>query len=238
MTKNKLLFFRIILFLFGAGIIVLAFYLLNRENELSQTDKFTWISIALMYLAFFCPFFFSSITTGNFSVKTPGLALVWTAVLLYISLSIGVIVLLGTLHISFSTALIVQAVLVFLFALTIYFSYFASAHVHDVALEEAQIRQYVGEVKTKAAELLLDVQTLTTQYEQEQKTILRTLDDIKYLSPASGGTGTELELKIIASLNLLSEYCRMIAEGGHSSQFESEARNLRMLVNQRKLVRN
>jgi hypothetical protein len=238
MTKNQSLIFRLVLFLFGAGIVALAFYLINGGNELTQIDKFTWVSIAVMYVAFFCPFFFSHITIGNFSVKIPNLALVWGALLVYIGISIGIIVLLRTHHITFNTAIIIQAVLLFLLAIDIYFSYFASTHVHNVAVEEAQIRQYISEAKAKAAGLVLNIQNLSAQYEQGQKAILRALEDIKYLSPASGGAGTELELKILASLNSLSQYCEMIAEGGHPSKFESEVQNLQMLVKQRKLVRN
>ncbi|GMO40085.1 MAG: hypothetical protein Ta2F_16150 [Termitinemataceae bacterium] len=238
MTKLQSFVFRIILFLFGAGIIALAFYLINGENDLSQIDKFTWISIAIMYVAFFCPFFFSHITIGNFSVKIPNLALVWTALLLYIVISIVIIILLNTYHISFNMAVIVQAILVFLFAIDIYFSYFASTHVHNVAVEEANTRQYISDAKTKAANLILNVQGLTTEYEQIQKTILKSLEDIKYMSPVSGNAGTDLELKIIASINSLSQYCEMISEGGHPSKFENEANNLQLLIKQRKLVRN
>ncbi|MDR2841733.1 MAG: hypothetical protein LBV52_00850 [Spirochaetaceae bacterium] len=237
MTKNQSLIFRIVLFLLGAAIIALAFFLFgNGSSELSQNDKFIWASIAIMYIVFFCPFFFSKITIGNFSVKIPNLALVWTALVFYIVISIGIIALLKTSHISFNTALVIQAILFFLLAISVYFAYFAQTHVQNVAAEEAHIRQNLSEAKTKAASLLINVQNLNGQYESVQKTILRTLDDIKYLSPVSNDS--ELELKIIALLNLLSMHCETIAQGGHAQTIENDANNLQMLVKQRKLIRN
>jgi len=64
------------------------------------------------------------------------------------------------------------------------------------------------------------------------------MDEIRYIYPVSGGTGNDLEMKIEKSLKTLSEICENIATGAHPTGFAAEAENLRMLVKERKLLRN
>jgi hypothetical protein len=238
MTKNSLSIFKCILFLLGAGIVFLAFKLNTGGQELTQDGKFMWISIAVMYLVVFLPFFFSSIRIGNFSVKIPSLAMVWIGVFLYIPASIVVVVLLRTETISFNAALIIQAVLVFFFALDIYFGYFANFHVGSVEREEAAQRQYITEIKSKALSLALASGGLPAEYEKAQKELKQALDDIKYITPVQNNAGTDLETKIISALDSIKLLCGTITEGARPSSFESEVNRLRMLVKERKLLRN
>jgi hypothetical protein len=236
MNKKQSLIFRTILFVFGAGIIVLAFFLTNEGKELTRVDAFIWISIAAMYLVVFTPFFFSYIRIGNFSVKIPRLGLVWTGIITYIVLSILNIVLLTTV-IPFTIALIAQAILLFLFFIDVYFAYFASDHVGSVAVQEAIKQHYVNDLKSKSQVLLLSVNGLPAEYEVPQKLLKQTIEDIKYLYPVDNGVGDELELKIIAALKSIAEMCDTISTGGNPSSLESGARNLQALVKQRKLLR-
>jgi hypothetical protein len=238
MTKNSLSVFKYILFLFGAGIVFLAFKLNTGGRELTQNDMFMWISIAVMYLVVFLPFFFSSIRIGNFSVKIPSLAMVWTGVFLYIPASIVVIVLLRMEVASFNTVLIIQAILVFLFALDIYFGYFANFHVASVGREEDVQRQYLTEIKSKALSLSLAADRLPAEYEKAGKNLKRALDDIKYITPVRNDAGTSLEIKIISALDSIKLLCETINEGARFSSFENEIDKLQMLVKERKLLRN
>jgi hypothetical protein len=238
MAKNSLSVFKWLLFLFGAGIVFLAFKLNTGGQELTQNDKFVWISIAVMYLVVFLPFFFSSIRIGNFSGKIPSLAMVWVGALLYVPASIVVIVLLSRGTISFNTALIIQAVLAFFFALDIYFGYFANFHVGSVGREEEALRQYLIEIKSKALSLGLASDGLPVEYEKVQKELKQTLDDIKYITPVQNDVGTDLETRIISALDSVKLLCGTISEGARPSSFEGEVSRLRMLVKERKLLRN
>jgi hypothetical protein len=238
MTKNSLSVFKCILFLLGAGIVFLAFKLNTGGQELTRDDGFMWISIAVMYLVVFLPFFFSSIRIGNFSVKIPSLAMVWTGVFLYVPASVVVIVLLRNGIISFNTALIIQAVLVFLFALDVYFGYFANFHIGSVEREEASLRQYLTEIKSKALSLALASGGLSAEYGKVQNTLKQALDDIKYITPVQNNAGTDIEIKIISALDSIKLLCGTISEGAHPSSFESEINKLQMLVKERKLLRN
>jgi hypothetical protein len=197
-----------------------------------------WTSIAVMYLVVFLPFFFSVIRIGNFSFKIPSLAMVWTGISLYVPASIVVIALLKNGKISFNTALITQAVLIFLFAIDIYFGYFANLHVQDVAREEEGLRQYLVEIKAKAASLSLAAQRLPSGYEKAQKELSRVLDDIKYITPVQNNLGTEGEINILSAIDSIKFLCETAAGGAHPASFEADVNKLQMLVKERKLLRN
>lgn len=239
MTKNQSLFFRFLLFLAGAGIIILAFFFYKGSHELNRQDAFVWISISLMYLIFFLPFFFSSININNFSGKIPVISLAWFGIILYIAISVVIIILLNKTHvISLNTAIIIQSILLFLFFVNIYFAYFAVSHVHAVTIEEESKQQYISQIKSKAQVFQLTVDKLPAEYENVQKILKRTLDDIKYIYPVNNGAGGDLESKILRSLNTLSEFAGNIQSGPLSAAIKPEAENLQMLVNERKLLRN
>jgi len=240
MTRNQSLLFRCLLFLAGAGIIVLAFFLLKGNRELTREDAFVWASIGLMYLIVFLPFFFSAIRVGNFSGKIPALGLIWwVGIPLYIVASVAVILLLVTAQIiPLNVAIIIQAVLLFIFLVIVFFACFASSHVGKVAAEEAGKQQYLKQIKPKAQILLLSVGKLSGEYEKAQKILQQAIDDIKYIYPVDGGAGEDLELQIMQSLNIVSELCGGISTGGYSLSLETEAQKLLTLVKERKLLRN
>ncbi|MCL2043670.1 MAG: hypothetical protein FWG89_05970 [Treponema sp.] len=241
MTRNKSLLFRSLLFFAGVGIIILAFFLTKGDRELTGVDAFIWTSIGVMYLVLALPFFFSAISVGNFSEKIPSLVIIWwRSIPLYIVASIIIIILLSWNPpvIIINTAIIIQSILLFLFALSIYLSFFASSHVRRVATEEAGKQQYISQLKPKAQSLLLSVNKLPAEYEKTQQILKQAIEEIRYIYPVDGGAGNDLELKIIKSLNILSEYCGGIQGGAHTSALENEADNLRMLVKERKLLRN
>jgi hypothetical protein len=238
MTRNVLFVFKCILFLFGAGIVFLAFNLTTGGQELTQNDVFMWINIAILYFVVFLPFFFSSLRIGTFSAKISSLAMVWTGIFLYVPASIVVIVLLRSGTVSFNAAVVIQAVLVFLFALDVYFGYFANFHVTSVEQEERDLTRFLMEIKSTAASLRLAAGRLPDEYEKPKKKLGQVLDDIKYISPLQDNAGIDLEIKIISVLESLKLMCETIREGARPSPFESEIDRLHMLVKERKLLRN
>jgi hypothetical protein len=238
MTKGQSQFFRFFLFLLGAGIIALVFYLTSGGEELTGSDKFMWISISVMYLFFFVPFFFSVINIGNFSAKIPSMTMVWGGIFLYIPVSIAVILALKTFVITLNMALIIQAVLVFLFLIDIYFAYFANSHIQAVAVEESGKLQYVTEMKNKALLLVVKAGSLTGAYEQNQKRIKQAAEDIRYFSPVDRGKSMETDLKIINSIENLSQLCDVVSGGGYPDSFDAEINKLEILIKERKLLRN
>jgi hypothetical protein len=238
MTKKQSSLFRRALFLLGLGVVALAFFLNTRGQELTRTDAFDWVSITLMYLVFFIPFFFSSIWLSNFSGKIPLLVMIWSSVVFYITASIVVIILLSLDIVSISMAIIAQAALLFLFAVNGYFALFVSSHARRVSVEENTKQRFIGEIKSKAQFLLLSADSLPTESEGARDIIKRAAEDIKYISPLNDGAGDEFELKIIASLNTLAELCNNAAGGGRPVALLAEAKKLQSLVRGRKLLKN
>jgi uncharacterized protein YukE len=238
MTRNQSLFFRLVLFLAGAGVILLAFFLTTGGKELEGIDAYVWVSIGLMYLAFFMPFFFSSITIGNFSGKIPKLTILWPGIILYIIASLVIILLLAAARVmSLNAAIISHAVVIFLFAINVYFACFASSHAGRVAAEEADIRRNLTEIKARAQALSLLVNRLPAEYENAQKTLRQAVEEIKYIYPVSSGA-EDVEQRLFASVNKLSELCGGVSSNAHPANLENEAQALLALVKERKLLRN
>ena len=238
MTKYQALIFRFILFLAGAGIVILAFFLINTGRELNSSDTFIWTSIGVMYLIFFLPFFFSAINIGNFSAKIPSVSMVWTGILFYIAASVIIIVLLIKTVISLNIAIIIQAILLFIYLINVYFAYFAASHVSRVSEEEDDKNYYMTKIKSKAGVLLLSVDKLTGEYANAQKILKQSIDDIKYISPVNNDIGSGLEANILRLLNSISEIIGSVQGGAQNMQLENAANNLQSLVNERKLLRN
>ncbi|MDR1399581.1 MAG: hypothetical protein LBJ41_06655 [Treponema sp.] len=237
MTKNQSSLLRRAFFLLGIGVVALAFFLNTRGRELTGIDAFTWVSITLMYLVFFIPFFFLSIRPSRFSGKIPLLVMLWTGVIFYIVASIVVIMLLS-LYISMNMAIISQVVLLFLLAVNGYFALFASSYARRVSVEEGAKQQLISEIKSKALFLVLSADSLPAESGSVREIIKQATEDIKYISPLNDGAGDELELKIIISLNTLMELCNSAAGGGHPIALPAEVKKLQALVRERKLLKN
>jgi len=241
MTKQQSSLFRFLLFLAGAGIIILAFFLTRETRQYfpPETNTFIWISIAIMYLVFFYPFFFSLLNIADYSRKIPSRVIIWSGILTYVILSLGNILLLAiAVVITINAAIIIQSILFFFFLLSVYFGFFVGSYLKSVAVEEAEKLEYLTKVKLKSSVLLLSVNKLPSQYEKVQKILARSIDDIKYISPLNNRIGSELELNILGSIASLSQIINSILSGTDSPTLENEADNLRSLVNERKLLRN
>jgi len=240
MPKNQSLLFRFLLFFAGAGIVLLAFFLFRgAREELEEKHIFMWVSIGIMYLVFFLPFFFSVIKVGNFSEKIPSLSMIWSGIVFYVIASTVVIILLLTVpQLTVRMSIVIQSILLFLFSIVIYFSYFASSKIASVAAEESGKQRYTNELKPKAQSLLLSVNQLPAEYEKAQNTLKQALEDIRYIYPVNGNAGSDLELRIMQSLNIVSELCGDISDGANTASLEKQAEKLLMLVKERKLLRN
>ena len=238
MTKYQALILRFILFLAGAGIVLLSFFLINGDKELGRNDVFIWISIGVMYLVFFLPFFFSAVNTGNFSAKIPSLSMIWLGILLYTGASIIVIILLSRVIITLNAAIIIQAIIFFIYMVILYFAFFAVSYAGKTAEEEDEKKYYITKIKSKAGVLLLSVNKLPGEYENARNILIKSIDDIKYIFPVNNDTGGELEANILRSLDSLSQIIGNINSGACNSSLENAAIDLQSQVSERKLLRN
>jgi hypothetical protein len=239
MGQSKFIVFRFLLFLFGLAILSLACFFITEGKEQKPQDIFIWVSIFLIYLVLFCPFFFS-VWGKTFERKIPSLSLVWLGVFAYALVSIGLILLLkfSSGFIDIKAALVIQSVIVFLFLVDIYFAYFANFHAMSVVSGENQQRQYLQQLKDIAASLALRAGSCPDGKEELQKKITQAAGDIRYISPVENGRGTELETRLIDKTRLIGEMWDTLLSGGDSPQISAEINSLELLIKERKQLRN
>jgi hypothetical protein len=239
MGRSKFVVFRFLLFLFGLGILSLACFFATEGKEQKPQDIFIWVSIFLIYLVLFCPFFFS-VWGKTFERKIPSLGLVWGGVFAYAFVSIGLILLLKRSFgfINIKAAVVIQGIIVFLFLVNIYFAYFANFHAASVESGEKQQRQYLQHLKDLAASLALKAGSCPDGKEELQKKIKQAAGDIRYISPVEAGRGTELETRLIDKTRLIDEMWDTLLSGGDSPQISAAINSLELLIKERKQLRN
>ena len=108
------------------------------------------------------------------------------------------------------------------------------------------MRQYLSLIKSKAGVLQISVNRLSSEYETAKNILIKTLEEIRFISPVNNGVGDELELNIIRSLNTISELLNNTLSASipgvvvtpFNPMVEREVIELQSLVSQRKLIRN
>ena len=238
MTPRQSAMYKAVLFAAGLIIIAVSFFLLNAGRIITPIDYFTWASILIMYWVVFCPLFFSSYSLRVFNGSIPSIAIIWTSILIYTGASIVVIVLLRTFIISFRLALVIQMILLFFFAILVYYGYFSHSHADYVEAREHNQRHYLREMKEIAVSLEARIPNLPQGTAEVQKLMKRTLEDIRFISPIENDRGTDLEIKIIDTLRTIEQYWDILIEGGNISALDKDIRNLQMLIRERKSLRN
>jgi hypothetical protein len=93
-------------------------------------------------------------------------------------------------------------------------------------------------MKNKALLLVVKAGSLTGAYEQSQKWIKQAAEDIRYFSPVDRGKSMETDLKIINSIENLSQLCDVVSGGGYPDSLDAEIDKLQILIKERKLLRN
>jgi len=164
MTEKKSIFIKSLLFILGLGIIALAWYLFTKGEKLTDEQLYLWISIAVMYVIFFCPFFFSEIHVKNVSGKIPSLTMVWLGVAVLIAISIGMTICVAFCVVQIRIAIVTECVLVFLFAIDSYFGYFANSHVQNVEQQETQALSLIKQIRSSLDLLSLKAGSLNETY--------------------------------------------------------------------------
>src|SRR5574344_1469056 len=111
-----------IVFVLGLVLIILVSLFINIFSKMSNEKAYLWASIAGMYLVLWCPHFINFVPFKNESKKNRSILTVvlGTAIFLLISISISVAVIYKVFQILI--AAVVEVVLLFLYALNVYYS--------------------------------------------------------------------------------------------------------------------
>lgn len=235
LKSNQLKAFKLIVFILGLAVICAAFLIVNLplpESGLTANQKYFWLNLVVMYLVFFCPLFFSSISTRNIDEKiTPAIG-VWISVLVFeiVALVLSVSVLAASL--SIRTAALVELVLLFLCAVFVYFGYFSGNHIANVQAHEQALLSKIAEVKSAFEMLSLKADTWDGALQEQKEKAKRLCDDVRYLSPVSTEEAARLEQKLVIAASVVSD--------SHFTPAELDAKlaEIELLIKQRKLIRN
>ena len=139
MNSKQLNVFKIFLFIAGFFLVGAAFLVFNypiSSESISSAEKFFWIDIAICYLVFFIPFFFSSITLKNIDTKITSTVHIWISVIIFEIVAIAFAVLSLTEVVNIRISVIVELVVFFLAAIFVFFGYSAGNHIGNVQAKE------------------------------------------------------------------------------------------------------
>lgn len=234
MNKKQLNIFKIILFIFGFAVIVVAFFIVNhplQEDGLLANQKFFLINLCIIYFVFFCPFFFSSISTKNIDSKITPTVGIWISVLLFDIIAIIFSILVLNEILKINLAVIIELALVFICGIFIYFGYFSGNHIANVQAAEEQSLNKIGEVKNAFEMLNLKADTWNDDLVEQKTKVKKLCDDVKYLSPVDTDNAAKLEQKLIIVANVLAESNFLPTEA------DQKIAELELLIKQRKLLR-
>ena len=234
MNSKQLNVFKIFLFIAGFLLVDAAFLVFNypiSSESISSAEKFFWIDIAICYLVFFIPFFFSSITLKNIDTKITSTVHIWISVIIFEIVAIAFAVLSLTEVVNIRISVIVELVVFFLAAIFVFFGYSAGNHIGNVQAKEQKSLSKIAELKSSFDMLNLKTDMWGDEFENQKKSVKKICDDIKYLSPVDSEASLKLEMKLMILAN------DIIESSLSSSELDVKIRELTNLVNQRKLLR-
>lgn len=217
----------------GLLVIGAAFLIVNLpfpEDGISANQKFFWINLAAMYLVFFCPLFFSSISAKNLDAKiTPAIG-IWISVLIFDIAALILAVLVLATSFSIKAAAIIELVLFFICAVFIYFGYFSGNHIQNVQSREEKSLSKIAEVKN-AFEMLNLKSDFWKDLDEQKSRIKKICDDVKYLSPVDTDEASKTEQKLVIAANVIA--------GSHftAAELDEKITEMELLLKQRKLMR-
>jgi hypothetical protein len=237
MSKISSIVFRSILLLAGFGIVVLAGYLVNGDYaQMTWGQRYTWISIALMYAVVFVPSFFPpSLKIKNIG-KISAYAIMWVFIIIYLCGSIGLLVYVNSHVYKIPTVIIIHCVLLFLIAIGLDISLFTTSHTAAVQSEEDQSMSIIETLRNTSAALELSANRLGSEHDDVKKRIRNIADDLRYLSSSDTPEASALEQKIYTGLGDIGTSPVFRGEGGSLVELKQRINSVQFLIDQRKLI--
>jgi hypothetical protein len=227
------------LFILGLGTVAACYFLIDYGKVLDQFQIYMWVSIGVMYVIFFCPFFFSHITVKNLNGKIPSLTMVWLGEIVFLVISIGITISVCFHVLQVSIAIGIELILFFLLLADIYFGYFANSHVQSVEQNETQSLGLIKQIRVALDSVNLKVPSLNDSYAAEKKQIAFLAEEVHYISPVDNITeSAKLELDILGKITAVSSACDATLSGGDGAELRKQIAALDLLIKQRKLMKN
>lgn len=234
MNKSQLSVFKIVLFVLGFAVIGAAFLIVNLpfpEDGISAEKKFFWINLVAMYLVFFCPLFFSSISTKNLDEKIVPTVGVWTSGLVFEAAALVLSILVLAAVLSIKAAAVIELVLLFFCAVFVYFGYFSGNHISNVQAAEKKSISELSKVKSAFEILSLKSSSWKDDLYMQKEKIRKICDDVKYLSPVGSEAAADVEK------NLSDKAAEISSSNLTASELDGKIGEIEILLRQRKTMR-
>ena len=241
MTRKQSLIIRISLFAFGLAVIAVAFALFapHLENgSIPARHKFFWFCIALEYVAFFCPFFFSHVTSAGFARKGPSLVMLWGTVISFNALCIVLSVLVLLRIFPLSLGIVLLLAFIFVAGILVFIGFAASSHVGAVESAERPVTDAKENLRNQASVLELKVSSLGDAAQAVSGRVKALAEEIRYTAPCSRSEALMLDNKIASLLRRCADLCSLSTADSAVRELERPLQELEALVRERKLYRD
>lgn len=242
MTKQVWSIFKIILFFFGAFIIIALFLIItgghpssNATDSKSRDELYLWVNIFVVYNAFFSPLVFKSVSYKSIAQQR------WIQVILFIldcmfcifSIFTAILVCNGTFskaHSLIIGGLIVNLNLIFILIATI-----LKGHLDNAKAKVRGLKSNVMALRESFESLSKRVDLITQISADVKNAISQMETDTRYMAIMESATAIDLESRIQNLIDEINDNCASIEQGLSCTTLDSLVNSAVGLVNERKL---
>ena len=238
MNRTFFSVFRWGLFFLGLGIISLIYFLFTASREMRPEQTYMWISFFVEYAVFFLPITLYGITLKDFDKNMPAIIMITRGTAAYSLISFAVSLAAGFGYVSIRIAVVIECVLLFFLAVTVFVSLLSAAYIHTVVEKGDQLLNSVKELRSESSMLALKADSLSSAYDTEKKRIKTIVESLAYISPVHNDTAAQLEQNMLKSIAALNDACDTVHEGSDGAELRKQLAALELLLKQRLLQRN
>lgn len=236
MTKKALNAFKGAILAFGFIVYAISVALFTRGREAGSREIYLFTIIGIVYLAFFIPALFNSLTFGNFARNAAGVVILWNAdiVFCFVSVALALTVYFGRLAIEI--AVVIELVMLFAALILVFISAVSSGHIEGVGKKEEKLLKDIKEIRSTLASLdaLCDVEGVSGDI---KKRIKVASEAARYMTPVDSAQASSLEKDILLAVGECEERLKTVKSGADEGALKESIGDLEMKMAQRKLLR-
>lgn len=237
MTAKQSDIFKGVILAFGLVVYAVAAALATHGREVPPREVYLWVIVGVVYLAFFVPSLFNSLTFHNFAHSAVGVVILWNADILFCFVSIALALAVYFGKCSMALAIVVELVMLFVALILVFVSVMSGGHIRSVGRKEAILLSQIKEMRATLAALSLKAQSSTASDDIKAK-IASLAEDAKYMSPVDSAQSASLEGDIIAEIDEAAAQLDAVVGGAQDGSLKKCIADLSMKMAQRKLLKN
>lgn len=237
MTAKGANIFKGVILAFGLAVYAAAIALATHGRGVPPQEAYLWAIVGVVYLAFFIPALFNSLTFKSFAHSAAGVVILWNAdiVFCFVSIALALSVYFGKVPVTL--AIIVELVLIFVALILVFISMMSSSHIKGVGIKEAILLSKIKEMRSSLDSLNVKAQSASISEEIKSK-IASLAEDAKYMSPVDSAQSASLEGDIIGAIDEAANRLDEVLSGASESALQKCTADLAMKMAQRKLLKN